>query len=122
MSKQKYKIPARMPDCYGLLHDLESEDCACCLIRKQCESAMDSPKIPKTQILQDEESDAPKNKKLLTLAVLRKFGIPAMIKGKESDSPVEITEENLDNFYSIECVLTTKAALNILLKAKLAEE
>lgn len=111
--------PVKIPRCYGLLLDMSLEDCQQCLLNESCSSAMKRGPLKQSDItLNNPAKNEPTSKKLLALAVVRKYGLPAVIHSRKWGE-LELTEQTLDDFYNIDCFLTSIPALQILLRAKL---
>lgn len=105
-------LPVRPPRCYGLLHDMESEDCQCCLLNDKCGRASDEGLVAERAPVHI-NGDMPKDKKLMVLAICNKYGIPTSYYPKGSDVLCEITEDNIASFFNIDFLLTNMDALRV---------
>lgn len=103
-------LPSTLPKCYGLF-DLESELCAQCLANHECFQASLRISSDERRINFLKAIDIPKDKKRMILATCVKFGIPTTYHSSKYGRDFTVTEENLNEFYNIDCLLTTKSAL-----------
>lgn len=109
--------PAKVPDCYGNLYDSAVEACQACLLNTDCKKAQSKPRAA-----EDTDVQIPDDKKSLILAVCKKFGIPTSYYSNRAKVTYEVTEENKEEFFNLDLLITSKPALEKLLRAKLEEE
>lgn len=106
-----------VPPCYGNLHSNDTEECQCCLLNPQCLAAMDRPKLAIGE--KADLGPIPKEKKLLILAVCRKFGIPTVYVPKGQKEEFQVTEENIKDFHNLDFLLTSVTSLEHLFRIEL---
>lgn len=111
---------AKVPECYGHLHNPRDEQCMACLLNPQCKQAMSKPKTAVGTALG--QVDIPTDKKSMILLVCHKYGIPATYSSKKFECDIEITEENKEEFHNLDFLLTNKFALTRLLEAPLERD
>ena len=106
----------RVPKCYGLL--FSDTECAHCLIGMDCKKATTQPRV----VVEREEAPqaVPTDKKQLILAVCAKFGIPTRYTPKGKSEPIEVTLENVETFFNLDFLITSKDALTRFFQIPLA--
>lgn len=111
----------QIPPCYGHLFEVKNEQCMACLHQVNCKQAMEKPKLAIGE--KADLGEMPKDKKSQILIICKKFGIstaytPKPIKGVPQ-AEVIITEENKNDFFNLDFLLTTKTALKRLFEVGL---
>jgi len=104
-------LPIVPPRCFGLAHDPDVQECQCCLVAGRClRECEGEAKVSKPS------QDIPTDKRLLIVQVCQRYDIPTSFKKRDgSGETVSVNAVNYDQFYCIDHLLLTRAALERLL-------
>lgn len=117
-----HKQTFSLPRCFGILYDIETQECQACLMNEKCQKLNDGlPPDPRpiSVLVREEPNGMPETKNERILAVCKRYGIPPIIRSRAGD--FEVTAENLEPSWDLAGMMTTKDALHRLLTVKLGE-
>jgi hypothetical protein len=106
------------PACFGILHDATNLLCQSCLVNVHCARERIRNTNHSQGVSNTKDVEIPKTRAGMIFAVCKKYGLPLEYIDRNGVLHT-ITDENYRNFGNLDFLLTTKAALEILLRTEL---